>query len=202
MVGDVSWAVDEVTAVDVLQGRMEYRPDAGEGSSCPNIRFIQVAKAERNGGVDYQWEGMEEHRNLLRTSSASGYGVEEGYFVDHRASACVPGAPCSPYFRDHWANSRESMDGRQVAGHSSPASMVDYPYGWNVLQRISLESCARCADSGEFLGCVDWGARWPIIGRREIFPLRVHSVPSKTFMAALHRFEEFYSPHHFIGRDR
>jgi hypothetical protein len=193
VVATVSWAVDKETYSDVLRGQIEYRPDAGQGGFCPNIRFIQVAKTERNGGADYDWQGLEERRNLLRTSSKMGPGIRGGYFVDHRAFACNPQAPCSPYFRDHWANARESGDGYHLGAHSAPASLVDYPFGWDTLERISLESCARCVESGEFLGCAEWGARWPVEGRREIAPIRVRETPSETFRAALRRFEEFYA---------
>jgi hypothetical protein len=192
LAASVNWAVDDVTSLDLLRGYIEYRPDADRRGSCPNIRFVQVAKVERGGGLDYDWQGLEEHRNLLRTSHQMGPGVKPGYFVDHRASACVPGAPCSPYFRDYWTNARESRDGFQLGGRSAPASLVDYPFGWEVLEQISLESCARCAESGEFLGCVQWGARWPSQGRRDIFPIRIQAAPSQTFLAALRRFEEFY----------
>ncbi len=192
LVATVSWAVNEV-GLDVLRGYIEYRPDANQRDSCPNIRFIQVAKVEQSGGLDYDWQGLEEHRNLLRTSSEMGAGVEPGYFVDHKAFACAPGAACSPYFRDHWANARESEDGFQLGWRSAPASLVDYPFGWDIMEQISLESCARCVESGEFLGCADWGARWPTEGPRSIAPIRVRLTPSKMFLAALRRFEEFYS---------
>jgi hypothetical protein len=192
LVATVSWAVNE-EGLDVLRGYIEYQPDADQRDSCPNIRFIQVAKVERSGGFDYNWQGQEEHRNLLRTSSEMGAGIKRGYFVDHRAFACTPGINCSPYFRDHWANARESEDGFQLGWRSAPASLVDYPFGWDILEQISLESCARCVESGEFLGCVDWGARWPTEGPRSIAPIRVRVIPSKTFLAALRRFEEFYS---------
>jgi hypothetical protein len=188
----VSWAVDDETSLDVLRGRIEYRPDADSGGSCPNIRFIQIAKAERSGGLDYEWQGLEKHRNVLRTSSQMGDGIKPGYFVDHRASACVPGELCSPYFRDYWANARESRDGLQLGGRFAPASLVDYPFGWDILEQISFESCARCVESGEFLGCADWGARWPAQGRRSIASIQVRETPSRTFLAALRRFEEFY----------
>jgi hypothetical protein len=193
LVANVSWAVDDETSLDVLRGYIEYRPDADQRGSCPNIRFIQVAKTERSGGLDYEWQGLEQHRNVLRTSSQTGAGVKPGYFVDHRASACAPGAPCSPYFRDYWANAREARDGFHLGSRSAPASLVDYPFGWEILEQILLESCARCVESGEFLGCADWGAHWPTQGRRNIAPIRVRMTPSKTFLAALRRFDEFYS---------
>ena len=68
----------------------------------------------------------------------------------------------------------------------------DYPFGWETLERISLESCARCASTGAFLGCVAWGASWPEQGARTIQPIVSRDAPSSTFLAALRRFETFY----------
>jgi hypothetical protein len=189
----VNWAVDDETSCDVLRGYIEYRPGSEPQGSCAHIRFIQVAKTQQNGGADYHWQGAEEHRNLLRTSPKMGAGIEGGYYLDHEAFACTPGAPCSPYFRDYWANASESGEGFQQGGRSAAASLVDYPFGWDVMEQISLESCARCVESGEFLGCAEWGARWPLQGPRKIAPIRVRETPSKTFLAALRKFEEFYS---------
>jgi hypothetical protein len=188
--------VDDGTACDVLRGHIEYRPDGDRRGSCSSIRFIQVVKTERDGGFDYDWPGLEEHRNLLRTSSQTGVRIQSGYFVDHRASACSPGTACSPYFRDHWANPRESADGLQADWGSAPASLADYPFGWDILEEIALESCARCVETGEFLGCVQWGATWPPQRGRSISRIRVRETPSPTFLAALRRFEEFYGPNY------
>jgi hypothetical protein len=193
LAANVSWAVDDETVSDVLRGHIEYRPDARQRASCSSIRFIQVAKTTRNGGADYDWQGQEQRRNLLRTSSQTGAGIQGGYFVDHDASACAVTASCSPYFRDHWPNADESGDGFQLQWGSAPASLVDYPFGWEILEQISLESCACCVDTGEFLGCAQWGARWPEQGQRDITPIRVRETPSRTFRAALRRFDEFYT---------
>jgi len=195
VIADVSWTVDDERACDVLRGRIEYRPDKARMRSCSSIRFIQIAKTVRNDGLDYNWQGSEQRRNLLRTSHQMAAGVETGYFVDHQAYACEPSNPCSPYFRDYWANPRESRDGFQANSDFAPASLVDYPFGWEILGGIALESCARCVDTGEFLGCAEWGARWPLMGDRSISPIRVSANPSPTFLAALHIFERFYPPH-------
>ena len=188
----VNWTVDGETSSEVLRGYVEYHPNAEEGNSCSSIRFIQVAETKQNGGADYEWQGQEQHRNLLRTSSAMGDGIQSGYFVDHKAIACTPGKPCSPYFRDSWANARESRDGFQIGGDTAPASLVDYPVGWQTLEQISLESCARCVETGQFLGCAQWGARWPLQDERSIAPINIHQSPSRTFLAALRKFEKFY----------
>ena len=151
-----------------------------------------MAKTVQNNGLDYEWQGTEARRNRLRTSSRTGAAIQAGYFVDHKASACDPKTPCSPYFRDYWPGPGESGDGFQTGWSAAPASLVDYPFGWDILGQISLESCARCVDTGEFLGCAEWGARWPTEGERSILPIRISAIPSPTFLAALHKFEEFY----------
>ena len=192
LVTAVGWAVDAETSLDVLRGKVEYYP-AEDGNSCSSIRFIQVAKVASNRGGDYQWQGMEEPRNFLRTSANEHDGIKGGYFVDHKAWACRNGMSCSPYFRDSWRNDSESEDGFQVDSASAAASLVDYPFGWTQMAQISLESCARCVDTGQFLGCAEWGARWPIGGQRNIDPIHVRANPSRTFLSALHRFEKFYA---------
>jgi hypothetical protein len=193
VVAHVSWVSDSDTSYDALRGRIEYLPAPVPGRSCNSIRFVQIARVQRNGGSDYEWTLAESARNLLKTPAAGESGIIAGYYVDHRAAACTFERPCSPYYRDSWANPRESRDGFQRGHSTAVASLVDYPYGWDTVEQISLESCARCVDSGAFLGCADWGARWPRQGARDISPIQVHQRPSETFLAALDRFEAFYS---------
>jgi hypothetical protein len=66
LAASVRWTLDDEMSVDVLRGRIEFHPDAADCSSCSSIRFIQIARTERNGGIDYEWRGMEENRNRLR----------------------------------------------------------------------------------------------------------------------------------------
>jgi hypothetical protein len=137
MLVTVKWAIDPESSADVLSGHLEFRPQAERCGPCRNIRFIQAARVDRDHDLTYDWSGLERNRNLMRTP--------EGFFLDHRASACLNASHCSPYFRDHWPNPRESRDGFVRDGVATSASLVDYPYGWDVMERISLESCARCA---------------------------------------------------------
>jgi hypothetical protein len=189
----VSWVVNPETSADVLRGKIEYRPTPNLDSSCSSIRFIQVAKVEQSGGRDYDWLMGESDRNLIRTNSSTASGVKGGYFVDHEAFRCMKGHVCSPYFRDSWANADESQDGFQLGTKTAAASLVDYPFGWESLEQVTLESCARCVDTGAFLGCAEWGGSWPERGSREIQAISMHDAPSVTFLAALHQFEAFYS---------
>lgn len=193
LTADVSWVVDPETSADVLRGRIEYLPRARARSSCPSIRFVQVAKVEVSNGHDYDWQSGETNRNLIRTKSDPVSRIEAGYYVDHQAFRCVKGLPCSPYFRDYWANGDESHDGFERGRDLASASLVDYPFGWESLEEIKLESCARCAETGEYLGCARWGGKWPPVGAREVLPIAAQEAPSPTFLEAMHQFEAFYS---------
>lgn len=194
VIASVGWTVDRETGADVLRGSIAYRPDStSDGASCQSIRFVQVARVERNGDSDYDWNNGEVNRNLIRTSANLSQGVRRGYFVDHDAFECSPGEHCSPYFRDYWPNPVESQDGSLDGRSSTQASLVDYPFGWENFESIALESCARCADDGRFLACAEWGGRWPELGDRVILPIRVHDQPSPTFVEALRRFNVFYA---------
>jgi hypothetical protein len=193
LTANVSWVVDPATSTDALRGRIEYLPNRNANSLCSAIRFVQVAKVEQTGGRDFDWTMGESNRNLIRTSSNPASGVKGGYFVDHEAFHCMKGHVCSPYFRDSWVNPDESQDGFQLGIKTAPASLVDYPFGWESLEQVMLESCARCVDTGAFLGCAEWGGSWPERGSREILAISMHDAPSVTFLAALHQFEAFYS---------
>lgn len=186
-----SWLTDPETGEDVLRGRMSFAP----GAACPacrHLRIVQVARVEVKLGRDLDWGGGEANRNLIRTRQDDARGIVAGYFVDHDAFKCAPGAPCSPYFRDSWPNPDESQDGASAPSGGTAASLVDYPFGWSSFERISLESCARCADTGEFLGCVEWGGSWPAVGNRALRVPRASEAPSATFLSALSLFDSFY----------
>ena len=179
----VSWTVDPESKEDVLRGFIQYTPTSST-PYCSSIRFIQVARVEVSPGKDLQWGSGEANRNLMRTP--------DGYFVDHDAFKCKKGSPCSPYFRDSWANSNESQDGSNL-WVSSPASLIDYPRGWSEFQRISLEACAQCETTGSFYGCVSWGGNWPGVGKRTLIGPTLSMGPSITFLNALIHFYRFYS---------
>ena len=111
---------------------------ASASSRSPGSR--KMAASNTNG---LAWRKTGILKSELQGNAQS--GILSGYFVDHDASTCAPGAPCSPYFRDSWANPGESRDGFHFGGSSAPSSLVDYPFGWDVMQRITCicKSCAR-----------------------------------------------------------
>ena len=183
--------IDPETGEDVLRGRMSFAPGAA-APACKSLRIVQAARVEVKLGRDLDWANGQENRNLIRTRQDDARGIAAGYFVDHDAIKCKAGAPCSPYFRDSWPNPDESQDGSSGPSGAKTASLVDYPFGWTYFERISLESCARCADTGEFLGCVVWGGTWPATGDRSLRETSAAESPSPTFLDALGRFEAFY----------
>ncbi len=189
----VNWTSDPFTGEDVLHGRIVFAPNAS-APACGPVRMVQVARVEAAPGRDLDWGTGESNRNLMRTAAEPARGILPGYFVDHDAFKCRPGAPCSPYYRDSWANPDESSDGESSASGRRAASLADYPFGWQGFERITLEACARCSATGEFLGCVDWGGDWPPTGPRTLLTPSASEIPSPTFLEALARFQAFYAP--------
>lgn len=184
MVVRTGWTQDGVTGEDALAAHISFDPDAQKCPQCGKIRLVQVARVLVNDGTDYIWTAWQSDRNRVRT--------EDGFYVDFDAHNCAAGAPCSPYYRDHWPLSDESQDGRNLPDSRAPASLADYPHGWLLMSRIELETCARCVETGQFLGCVSWGASWPTSGNRTLLPHVATDGPSPRFLKALERFDSFY----------
>jgi len=186
-----SWMIDSDSGSDVLRGHVEFAPNA-TAPLCGVVRMVQVARVEVTPGVDYDWTSLEVVRNQIRTAANTTSGVSSGFYLDHQAGKCTPGKPCSPYFRDFWANAEESQDGVISKAKVQATSLVDYPTGWDLFQRITLETCARCTDSGAYLGCMNWGGDWPSIGVRSFLPVKGSDSPSSTFLEAVRLFNLFY----------
>ncbi|HVC09131.1 MAG TPA: hypothetical protein VNH15_04240 [Elusimicrobiota bacterium] len=183
---DVRWSSDPEDGEDVLAGHLAFTPGAA-APVCRSIRIIQVANMQVSPGKPYQWPAFsgETDRNLTRTPA--------GYYVDHEAANCSKGKPCSPYYRDSWSLPDESHDGQNLPGQVVSSSIADYPFGWGQFDQISLETCARCVDNGQFLGCASWGAFWPLIGNRPPpFASAAANAPSASFLSALRLFDSFY----------
>ncbi|MHB2026470.1 MAG: hypothetical protein ACYCPQ_07510 [Elusimicrobiota bacterium] len=182
---DVHWDFDPTTTEDVLAGHLAFYPNPARAPICESIRIIQAAQVEISPANQFQWEGAETDRNLTRT--------KDGFFIDHEAANCSEGAPCSPYYRDSWSLPDESQDGYNLPDKTAKSSIADYPFGWTMFNQIMLETCARCVDSGQFLGCVEWGAHWPRIGNRPPpFTPVASDNPPIYFLNALRRFNAFY----------
>lgn len=193
---ETQWTTIQQTSseVDVLAGRVSFLPkSANSAEKCGAVSFIQTARILDNKSKDYEWPTGQSARNKMRTKK-NAQGVERGFFIDHDASRCENLEPeCSPFYRDHWPNEEDgSKDGSLLGGQSEAAVLVDYPYGWELISAASLEACAVCRESGEFLGCVTWGGTWPTIGERSLHPFEANENPSKTFEKSLSLFNNFY----------
>jgi|GEM_PF-631007 len=191
MTVEESWTSDPTTGEDVLHGFVSFAPGP-KAPACRALRFVQAARVETAPGKDLDWAQGQQDRNLTRTSADAASGAAAGWFVDHDATRCRAGAACSPYYRDSWANPDESADGASAPPDARAASLADYPFGWDFFERISLEACARCVDTGVFLGCARWGAEWPSTGARSLSAPSAAEAPSPTFAAALRLFDAFY----------
>jgi hypothetical protein len=187
----MEWATDPDTGGDVLRGEPVFVP--GTAVSCAKVSMIQIARVEVTPGQDYIWQGGEAARDRMMTVANSEAGVVQGFYVDHDSNVCDAAQGCSPYFRDFW-NAQESHDGSAKPGEvPHEASLLDYPYGWSLFQRITLESCAQCRDTKKFLGCVSWGGDWPAVGKRSFLTPSATDTPSATFSRALQLFDAYYA---------
>ena len=193
----VGWAVDSVTREDVLRGNVVFVPN-GRTPKCRAIKMIQAAKVLASPDVfdDVIWDETSGNydRNFVRTFENEERDVTGGYFIDYFSNNCRKGGSCSPYFRDHFANAGESGDGVNDGRRTGSASIVDYPFGWNVIYSISLETCSVCVneDGSSVLGCVKWGATWPLFSPRYVNGIEGSDGPSETFRAAYANFSGYY----------
>jgi hypothetical protein len=182
---DLSWINDPDTGEDALRGFIQYNPHANL-PACPRLTASQIARVKTESGQNLIWDAVtgQSARNSIRTV--------DGFYVDHDALKCQPGHRCSPYFRDSWPNANESSDGSiSMTGLASPASMIDYPYGWLDFASIELETCMICATDSRVLDCVSWGARWGNT-TPQTFMAPVVASQSASFKEALSRFFSFY----------
>ncbi len=181
-----------------MSGTIKFKasPKAPDSKS---IRLLQVVRVEDlTTNKEFEWWGEEANRNKIMTAGNKAKKIEPGYFVDHSAAAASPrtkkgDAPVSPYYRDYFPNPRSSQDGSKHGKTVEEASLWDYP-GFSDKSRFSFETAAKAADTGYIYGTVRWGftisdgAR----GKVEKEHVTVHSEPSKTFGAAVKKFNEFY----------
>ena len=159
--------------------------------------MIQIARVRLESGADLDWTMDQKNRNLTRTSGLS--GSEEGFYVDIDASLCNRGKTCSPYYVDSYQKISGAFDGRSSRSsgpsRSHPVFIKDTPFGWTEFEKIELETCAVCRDSGQVHGCLKWGGSWPATSAKEILKSSASEHESVTFDQALEVFQTFYSAH-------
>jgi Domain of unknown function (DUF4157) len=186
-----SFKVSMKPFVTGLEGTIEFDPDAKLCPKCKLIRLVQVTRVSEKPGVDYPWTGKEAPREKTKTAADKTKGVKENYFVDHLAAGCTAGKGCSLYYRDHWANAKSSQDGANDGKTAKKASLWDRPFG-DADDVFEFETCARCANTGNFLRCVDWGFTADSKGAVTASATSEHPIPSATFSAALATFNKYY----------
>jgi len=174
-----------------LEGTIEFYPDAKSCPKCNLIRLVQVLRISESPGVDYPWPGAEAPKENVKTTEDKKQGVQPNFFVDHKAAGCSKGNKCSVYYRDHWPNATHSQDGSNDGKTAVHASLWDRPRG-DKDDVFEFETCARCNDTGEYLGCVDWGFTADAAGNATATTSFEHGVPSATFKAAVGKFDTYY----------
>lgn len=173
------------------EGTIEFYPDVRSCPKCKLIRLVQTVRVFEKPGESYKWPGGEAPREKVKTKEDKKKGVEGGYFVDHLAARCSKGAGCSVYYRDHAPHATKSQDGSNDGTTAVHASLWDRPRG-DANDVFEFETCARCHDTGELLGCVDWGFTADATGKATMSSTFEHGSPSATFTAALKAFNKYY----------
>jgi Domain of unknown function (DUF4157) len=184
-------AADMKPFVTGVEGTIKFTPDATKCPKCKSIRLVQVVRTFEKPGQDYTWSGAEAPREQVKTKEDKKAGVKANYFVDHIAAGCSKGKNCSLYYRDHAPNSAVSQDGSNDGKTASVASLWDRPSG-DADDIFEFETCAKCADSGANLACIDWGFQADGKGQVTLTPSSEHATPSATFSAATAAFKKYY----------
>lgn len=186
----VNWDEDPITEMIVLRSLITFTPTSS--LQCNQISFIQTARVDQEIRGDYEWLGGEEPRNFIKTKSTKNQDIVDHFFIDHKAFHCEKGLYCSPYYRDHWPNLQESGDGISYNDFQRPASLADFPFGWDSMERIVLEACAFCKDDKRLFGCIIWGAQMPLFDQPQMIIPKASDVASPTFIKALDLFVHYY----------
>ncbi len=187
--GDMSVSMTPANAS--VSGTIQFTPTA-ECPKCNMIRLVQIVRVFEKPGQDYVWPGAEANREQVKTAEDKKKGIKANYFVDHKAAGCTKGNACSLYYRDHWPNAANSQEGSFDGTTAKAASLWDRPHG-DANDVFEFETCARCADNGAYLGCIDWGFAVDAAGVTTLSPESEHLQPSATFDAAIATFNKFYA---------
>jgi hypothetical protein len=169
------WSTNPDNGEDVLATQLSYQSNF----EAKSIRWMQIARVQKNDDSDFIFQGFQEDRNKARTRN--------GYYLDQNYDICREDIKkCSYFYRDHFTNPLQSVEVKNLA------QIADYPFGWTQFKRISLESCAYDLKSKKYIACILWGAEWPEMGDRFIFEPKLTTKPSFDFIDALNRFKIFY----------
>ncbi|HKH50006.1 MAG TPA: DUF4157 domain-containing protein [Thermoanaerobaculia bacterium] len=174
-----------------VDGSIEFFPDPKTCPKCKLIRLVQVVRVLDNKGSPHVFEGSEEGREKVKTKEDKKKGIQKGFFVDHFAAKCSKGKGCSIYYRDHAPNAAKSQDGSNDGTTAVKASLWDRP-SRPPEYLFEFETCARCHDTGEYLGCVDWGFSSDASSKVTVTRPFEHGAPSSTFEAAAAMFNKYY----------
>ncbi|WP_077147391.1 DUF4157 domain-containing protein [Sphingopyxis sp. KK2] len=173
-----------------VSGTIKFTPTA-QCPKCNTIRLVQVVRVFEKPGEDYKWAGGEKNREKVKTTEDTTKGIKGNFFVDHFAAKCTEGTACSIYYRDHAPNASKSQDGSYDGTTAKAASLWDGPSG-DANDIFEFETCARCAETGAYLGCIDWGFAVDAAGKATLSATSEHLQPSATFAAAVATFNKFY----------
>jgi RHS repeat-associated protein len=170
----------------------------GDCPKCKLIKLVQIVRTYDPDGNDHVWEGAEANKEFLKTRNDIDKGIRGGFLVDHNATMCREGQPCSIFYRDHWENKKLSKDGhtgkKLTLGISVGASLFDAPQG-TPGAIFEFETCAKCADgkNSDYFGCVEWGVK--ILGEQggeRYGDVSGDDSTSGTFDRAVRIFDAFY----------
>lgn len=151
---------------------------SSENKQCSNHAIIQIAKTLNNQNKDIIWELGEINRNIIKTSN--------NFYIDHQS--CLD-HNCSMLYKDSW------KIGSNFGNNIKPTTIEDYPFGWDKMQEINLESCNYCLDNNQFYGCIQFGAIYPVLGLKTIITPTYSDFPSQDFKESVNNFNNFYKKH-------
>jgi len=172
---------------------VEFVPNAKVCPKCKLIRLIQVTRGTYSSDAPYVWTGDEADHEKGKTREDKKSGIEGSWSIDYRASDCTEGKPCSLYYRDYWPV-QGTHDGSTDGSAAVSASLGDRPIGPAGF-KFEFETCARCADDGNYYGCVKWGfasTDKDPPGPPTHSPISASDRPTATFNEAVRVFNQFY----------
>lgn len=177
-------------------GTIKFRADE-KAPDSNSIRLLQIVRLEDlSTGKEYVWGGDDAYRNKIMTSAAK--DVDPGFHVDIFRPKISPRTkktddPVSPYYADYMKKVASNKHGSKKGKTIREASLRDYP-GWSSKCRYSFETAAKAKDTGHVYATLTWGFTLsdPAKGKVEKEHADAHDTPSKTFGAAVKKFDEVY----------